>query len=828
MIYEYAGVHLLDNPFFLDNNYDYYIPSELRGSVCRGCFVTVPFGTSNRKSLAVVTELRSEPLVEGVSCKPIFSVCNEKLTLTDELLSLSFFVKEQTLCTLGEAVRAIVPAAVLSHMEEVFYVSPSFDDNFKGLDAPTLLICDYIRKKGSVRFDLLKNKFGPQAAISLKKLRDMGAVLRDFEVRDTEGKSENVYSLNITPDDTRNILSEKDTKYRLRSPMHVEIIRVLSESDTELSEGELISATGASKAQIKAVLDKGIIKKALRPIDRMGLSEYVGEAKPIELSPEQSSALDTLNSLIDTGEPRAALLHGITGSGKTCVMMKLIDRVLSDGRGVIVLLPEISLTPQTLGLFCSRYGDRVAVVHSALSAGERFDTYNKIKEGKADLVIGTRSAVFAPLENLGLIVIDEEQEHTYKSDMNPKYHARDIARYRCSYNNALMLLASATPSIESYKKAVEGKYTLIKLKQRFGKAVLPTVSIYDMRPEAQSGNISPLGEMLCRRLVENKARGGQSILFLNRRGYNNFLSCRSCGEAVKCPVCSVSMTYHTIGNSYDKGELRCHWCGRRMPLPEKCPSCHSPHLAKMGYGTQRIEQEISTLLPDATVLRMDTDTTSTKHAYEEMLNKFRREEADVLLGTQMVTKGHDFPNVTLVGVLLADSSLYLDDYRANERTFAMITQVIGRAGRSNRRGEAIIQTNNPDHECIRLACAQDYEAFYESEIRLRKLLVFPPFCDVSMMTLTSADEKELLRASGILTGMLRDLSKKDYADVPLISFGPFEAPVYKVDNKYRMRIIVKCRLNRRSRALFAEILNRFSRSGAKGIALSVDFNPSTL
>lgn len=265
-----------------------------------------------------------------------------------------------------------------------------------------------------------------------------------------------------------------------------------------------------------------------------------------------------------------------------------------------------------------------------------------------------------------------------------------------------------------------------------------------------------------------------------------------------------------------------------MPLPEECPTCHSPHLAKMGYGTQRIEQEISTLLPDAKVLRMDTDTTSTKHAYEEMLNKFRRQDADVLLGTQMVTKGHDFPNVTLVGVLLADSSLYLDDYRANERTFAMITQVIGRAGRSSKRGEAIIQTNNPDHECIRLACAQDYESFYESEIRLRKLLVFPPFCDVAMMTLTSADEKELLRASGILAAMLRDLSKKEYADVPLISFGPFEAPVYKVDNKYRMRIIVKCRLNRRSRALFAEILNRFSRSGAKGISLSVDFNPSTL
>ena len=470
----------------------------------------------------------------------------------------------------------------------------------------------------------------------------------------------------------------------------------------------------------------------------------------------------------------------------------------------------------------------MAVIHSALSAGERFDTYNKIKSGAADVVIGTRSAVFAPLPSLGLIIIDEEQEHTYKSDMNPKYHARDIARYRCAHNKALMLLASATPSLESYRKAEEGKYSLIKLTKRFGEAKLPRVTIYDMRPESQAGNLSPLGSLLCRRLIENKKSGGQSILFLNRRGYNNFLSCRACGEAIKCPVCSVSMTYHTIGNSYERGELRCHWCGRRITLPEECPSCHSPHLVRMGYGTQRIEQELSSLLPDASILRMDTDTASTKHAYEDMLGNFKRHESDVLLGTQMVTKGHDFPDVTLVGVLLADSSLYLDDYRANERTFAMITQVVGRAGRASKSGEAIIQTNNPDHECIKLACAQDYEAFYKSEIRLRRLLVFPPFCDIAMLTLTSADERELLRASGVLAGMIKELSEKEYSDTPMIFFGPFEAPVYKVENKYRMRIIAKCKLNKRSRAFFADILTRFSRSGTKKLSLSIDFNPSNL
>ncbi|MBR2850365.1 MAG: primosomal protein N', partial [Clostridia bacterium] len=387
---------------------------------------------------------------------------------------------------------------------------------------------------------------------------------------------------------------------------------------------------------------------------------------------------------------------------------------------VIVLLPEIALTPQTLEIFCSRYGKRVAIIHSGLSEGERLDTYRRIKSGGADVVIGTRSAVFAPLDNLGMIVIDEEQEHTYKSDMNPKYHAKDIARYRSAHQNSLMLLASATPSFDSYYKAKEGKYALVTLKNRYGGAKLPRVSVVDMRKSAAGGVTSPLGNMLCEKLVETKERGNQSILFINRRGYNNFLSCRSCGEAVSCPTCSVSMTYHTYGGSYDRGELRCHWCGRRMPVPTTCPSCQSEHIARMGYGTQRIEQELSELLPTANILRMDTDTTSAKNAYEELLGKFRRREADILLGTQMVTKGHDFPAVTLVGVLLADASLYLDDYRAAERTFAMLTQVIGRAGRAVKEGEAIIQTNNPDNDCIRLACKQDYERFYENEIRLRK------------------------------------------------------------------------------------------------------------
>ena len=497
MEYEYAGVYLLDNPFFLDNNYGYFIPLELRATIRRGMFVTVPFGASNRKVFAIVTELRSESPNKELDYKPIFSICDVKLSLSDELLSLCAFMKEQTLCTFGEAVRAIVPASIISRMVETYSAADCSDEILKKLDATTLLICDYIRKRGSVSFDLLEKRFGPQTPKLLKKLRDCGALTRSFEVRDKEEKSQRLYSLAISNKQAKAISDRSDKEFRLRSEMHIEIVRALIGKEDLTHEDELIALTGASKAQIKSLLTKGILQKTELKVDRSDLAEYIGEPKPIELNDEQQSALDTLNSLIDSGEAKAALLHGITGSGKTCVMMKVIDRVLGDGKGVILLLPEISLTPQTLGLFCSRYGDRVAVIHSALSAGERFDTYNKIKEGKADVIIGTRSAVFAPVRELGLIIIDEEQEHTYKSDMNPKYHARDIARYRCAHNKALMLLASATPSIESYRKAEEGKYTLIKLTKRFGDAVLPDVTVYDMRRESEGGNLSPLSSLLC-------------------------------------------------------------------------------------------------------------------------------------------------------------------------------------------------------------------------------------------------------------------------------------------------------------------------------------------
>ena len=831
---EYAGVHLLDSPYFLDTEFDYYIPSDLRGRIEVGDFVAVPFGNANKRRIALVVSLKSEPEKTDTVCKPVADVCPKKMSLSGEFIGLCRFMKEQTLCTFGDAVRSMVPASALSRLVEIWRATCVTDEevtekteNISSLDKSTLLICEYIRKKGSVKFDLLKSRFEFDVRAALKKLASLGLVERDYIFHDTTDKKETYVSLAIDNARAEMILNGTDANIRLRSEKHSEIISLLTENG-EMTEAELRGASSSTSAQIKALCEKGLLKKEERTIERSIPKIPITKAREITLNDEQDAAYRKLCELADSGKAHGVLLHGVTGSGKTSVMLKLIDKMVADKKGVIVLLPEIALTPQSLSIFCSRYGERVAVIHSGLTVSERCEAYNKIKAGEADVVVGTRSAVFSPVQNLGVIIIDEEQEHTYKSDMSPKYHTRDIARYRCSANGAIMLLASATPSLESYKKAKDGKYTLITLKNRYGKAVLPTATVVDMRNEVKAGNTSPLGSLLCEKLVKTVQKGEQAILFINRRGYNNFVSCRDCGESVKCPRCSVSMTFHTFGNSYSGGELRCHWCGTRLPLPEKCPSCNGAHIVRMGYGTQRIEEELSSLLPNARILRMDADTTVSGDSYDRMLSSFRRHEADILLGTQMVTKGHDFPDVTLVGVLLADSSLYMDDYRAGERTFAMLTQVIGRAGRSEKAGEAIIQTNNPEHDCIKLACAQDYESFYVGAIGLRRALRFPPFCDIALMTLTSIDEKELFKASKLLSEKLNEHLKGAFGGVPMELYGPFEAPVYKVENKYRMRMVAKCVLNRHTRALFASLQSAFSSANLKGLSLSIDFNPTNL
>ncbi len=627
--------------------------------------------------------------------------------------------------------------------------------------------------------------------------------------------------LAVSPDEAEAKLSAAG-KDGIRSEGQRQILRFLIKN--KRADAQIVRAIpGVSAAHIKALSDKGLICADSEELIRNPYSGFKAAraSEPILLTDAQNKAFETLSELYSDEKARAALLFGVTGSGKTKVIMCLIDKTLDDGKRAVMLVPEISLTPQTVNLFCHRYGERVAVIHSSLSGGERLDAWRRIERGDVDLVIGTRSAIFAPLKNIGLIVIDEEHEHTYKSESDPKYHAKDVAAYRCGISGALMLLASATPSFESFYKAKNGIYTLVPLRERYGGVHLPEAVVVDMREELRLGNTSPISKKLYDSLLSVEEKGEQAILFLNRRGYSSQVQCRECGEVIQCPHCSVSMTYHSDRG----GRLLCHMCGMSAPAPRSCPSCGGDKLSFSGFGTQKLESELYKYLPDMRTLRMDADTTGAKSSYDTMLEDFREGRADILLGTQMVAKGHDFPRVTLVGVALADTSLYVSDFRATERTFSLLTQVIGRAGRAKDGGVAVIQTYSPTNEVIKLACRQDYESFYEGEIAIRRELSFPPFCDIARLMIVSENEQALFESVKRISDSLREKIDGAYKDMPFAVFGPFEAQVYKVNEKYRMRMTVKCKLCKKVRALFHELLSEFSQN--RYVTLSVDFNPLT-
>ncbi len=831
----YATVYILDAPYHAEGPYTYFVPPAFAESLSCGSFVTVPFGGGNRKRAAVVTALADS--CEFDRTKPILAVSNASTPLSGEQLGLCFFLKEQTLCTMGDAVRTVIPFG--ARQTESFVLCP--DADLSSLSDACRYVCDFIASKKKVSSAVLRREFGEDVSELMRTLVASGAVRRELEVSESVGEKVVAQAiLAVSREDAEAALSATG-KGAMRSAPQRAMLAILMEENA-LDADSLRARCGGTAAHLAALVRRGLVRTEKRTVRRNPFAQSGTPQAPTALSAAQQRAFDTIDALYSTGEPRAALLHGVTGSGKTHVIRAMIDRVLRDGRTVIVLVPEISLTPQTVSIFCGYYGDRVAVVHSGLSAGERADAYRRAESGEADIVIGTRSAGFAPLRNLGMIVIDEEQEHTYKSESSPKYTAVDVARYRCAKNNALMLLSSATPSLGSYYKAENGTYTLVPLTERYGKAVLPRVAIADMRKETLKGNLSPLGEVLMQHLSDAARADEKSILFLNRRGYNNFLTCKSCGETIRCPNCSVSLTYHTrrlfgdgeLGAAENEnvlraqnGTLSCHYCGYRAPIPTVCPACKKPHLSYMGFGTQLVEEELSHKLPAVPVVRMDTDTTKKKFAHKDLLDTFRRGGASVLLGTQMVTKGHDFPDVTVVGVLLADASLYLDDFRAAERTFSMLTQVIGRAGRADKPGVAVVQTLNPDSEVLRLAAAQDYAAFYKREIALRRALTFPPFCDIVLVTLSCDDEATLSAAAASSLEFLKSQLEDSFAGVEMILFGPFEAPIYKVQGQYRMRIVAKCRLNRKSRALFGALLTHAGQASRR-VSLSVDFNPSSL
>ena len=547
-----------------------------------------------------------------------------------------------------------------------------------------------------------------------------------------------------------------------------------------------------------------------------------GDRKIITLSAEQQRAYDTYAKMLD-GNGGTGLLYGVTGSGKTQVYLSLIDKAVDMGKDVIVMVPEIALTPQVLSIFQKRYGKTVAVFHSGLSLGERNDEYKRANRGEAKIVIGTRSAVFAPLHNLGLIIMDEEQEQTYKSERTPKYHAREVANFRCKFNKALFLMTSATPSVESYSAALSGKYKLCELTKRYGEAQLPEVITVDMKAEPKSNKTS-VSETLRTLIQENLDSEKQTILLINRRGYNTFIACNSCGHVVTCPNCSISLTYHSYNN-----RLMCHYCGYTKPLDNKCPECGENSIRYSGYGTQRIEDSLKFLFPSAKVLRMDADTTAGKFSHQKLFDAFASGDYDILVGTQMVAKGLDFPNVTLVGVVNADNSLYDENYTSNEKSFDLITQVVGRSGRRNEKGRAVIQTVNPNNPIIEFAGNQDYKSFYETEIALRKALTYPPFCDIYSASFTGEDENLVLKCSKAFFDILVELNSSDYKNEKLIVLGPSPAKISKMNNNYRYRLAVKCRNSQSVRRMFSEILKRISRiKDYKDISVSLDLNPYDL
>lgn len=599
---------------------------------------------------------------------------------------------------------------------------------------------------------------------------------------------------------------------------------------------DLLADVGSASVK-EACLLAGVTENVLKTLSKKGLLTYFEnivyrtpgkstmsayDEENINLTEEQEKAFNTIKNNIEMGKFSTSLLYGITGSGKTQVFLKCIDEVLKMGKNVIVLVPEISLTPQVMAIFQNRYGKQIAVFHSALSLGERSDEFKRVKEGKARIVVGTRSAIFAPLENIGLIVIDEEQEHTYKSEISPRYHARDVAKYRCAYNNCALLLASATPSIESFSNAINEKYTLCTLNNRYGNAVLPQVSIVDMKSKSKDKGTHSISKELYDKLAVNLEEKHQSILLINRRGYNTFVACNSCGHVITCPNCSISMTYHSTKNI-----LMCHYCGYSEPVRTTCPECGLDSVRYSGAGTQRIEDELMQTLPVARILRMDADTTTARLSHEIKLKDFGDGKYDILVGTQMVAKGLDFPNVTLVGVVSADASMYNENYNANEKAFSLLTQVVGRSGRGEHNGCAVIQTINPENPVVQLAAEQDYNSFYETEILVRKMLTYPPYCDIFVVGFSGTNENTVSCCSAAFFHDLIKLNTESREK--MIVLGPSPAKIAKINNKFRYRLILKCKKSKALRDMLHKLLIMNSKKKEfSHVTTYVDMNPDDL
>ncbi len=799
--------------FAIDKPYSYRIPGQMQ--LQSGLRVIVPFGKGNRRTEGIVLSVEQG---DETGLKPVEVSLDEQPLLSNTMLRLAAFMRERYFCTLYDAVRAMLPAGLWFQTKETYALTDDMSwqtATVRQSDAKKLLQA-LVELGGQAQGETLRNVIIDEAAfekaIAYLLRKKWVAAHTDYR-RKTSDKTEKVVAL-AAP-------AEEVMAYAASRPKSAAMQRAVLETMCtvgSVAAKELCYFTGASMATVKRLEDLGYLQLTDSPVLRCREIRPADIEGPLKLNSEQKTAYDGLCAQMQKDTPGVALLHGVTGSGKTSVYLKLIQTCLDSGKSALLLVPEIALTPQLLGLLAAYFGEAVAVLHSSLPAAERYDQWKRIRAGEARVVVGTRSAVFAPCVDLGLLILDEEQEHSYKSENSPRYAAKEVAFWRGIKERALVILGSATPTVETMYHAKVGDYSLYTLQERYNGKPLPQVEIVDMREEIKNGNDLSLSDLLLQRLQETMAADKQTILFLNRRGNSRALVCVECGETPECPRCTAKLTYHSANE-----RVMCHYCGFSQSAPKHCPSCGGA-MKRVGTGTQKVQQELQKLYADMPVDRMDADTVSAVNTHEKILEHFKTCHVPVLIGTQMVAKGLNLPEVTLVGVLDADLGLYSDSYRAAETTFNMLTQVVGRAGRGMDAGYAVIQTMVPQHSVIQLAARQDYAGFYEMELGMRRMQGLPPFGDLTQITFTGLDEGAILRGAtklrDSLNTCLRDMGAENFAVL-----GPAPCPVPKINYNYRYRLSLRCPMDKEKRALLAHLLRQFSLDRSnRGISAFADVN----
>lgn len=795
-----AKIALSGTALSFDTEYSYNLPQSLANKALPGSRVIVPFGRGNRKRVGFITRLyECDRMREEL--KNIISVVDVQPLVNEEMLRLIFWLKDNTFCTYFEAYKTIVPIGYDYNLSTHYKAVNAHIDAELSKDEQSLFDAFMLAENQREKDLLMAYNGDPEKKALVEALIEKG-VIEEADVLKRKVGDETIRMVKLT-----NAFLDAEVGGKI-TPKQQQIIDLLAQCETA-SIKEICYMLGVTQSIIKRLIQNGICEIYEAEVLRTPNFKETDRIDPesIILNDDQQRVFLGILELIRLSKPCGSLLYGVTGSGKTSVFIKLIHEVLKSGKTALMLIPEISLTPQTVMKFRSLFGETVAVIHSNLSLGQRVDEFKRIRSGDARIVIGTRSAVFAPLDNIGIIIMDEEGEHTYKSENSPRYHARDVAIQRCGHHGAVLLLASATPSIESYYYAKSGRFHLFELPKRYNKTSLPRVITVDMQTEVQDGNNSLFSRSLKDAIEDNLKRNEQSILLLNRRGFNTYITCLECRTPVECPNCNIPLTYHKKNN-----RLMCHYCGYTKGNVCECEHCHSTHLKATGIGTQRVEDEVERLFPNARVLRMDADTTSSRYSYEKYFDAFAKGEYDIMLGTQMIAKGLDFENVTLVGVLSLDRSLYTGGFQSYEKTFSLLTQVVGRSGRGSKKGVAFIQTFSPEHYVISLASKQDYKKFYEGEIELRRALTYPPFCDICVVGISSEINDEAQKSSQEFINILKQNIYELNYKMPMRVLGPSPCIMTRINGRFRHRIIIKCKNNSAFRSLMSKTLVDASKS----------------